>query len=102
MAIKILQINFNYKVETAEYVETVTPLAEDIANVRGMQWKVWLLNEENKEAGGIYCFDNAENLQAYLDGPIVAGVVAHPALENISAKVFDSIPSLTGITRGPV
>jgi len=99
---KILQINFKFKVSAAEYVEAVTPLANDIAAVPGMLWKVWIMNEPENEAGGIYWFKDEESLQAYLDGPIVAGIASHPALEEISVKVFDSIPQLTEITNGPI
>ena len=102
MSGNILQINFNFKVSADEYMQAVAPLASEIAQVPGMQWKVWLMNEADSEAGGIYWFADAESLNAYLDGPIVAGIAAHPALENISVKVFDSIPGLTEATRGPV
>ena len=98
----ILQINFKFNVPVTDYVDAVTPLASDIADVPGLQWKVWLMNEGDSEAGGIYWFADRASLQAYLDGPIVAGIQKHPALENISARIFDSIPELTAITRGPV
>lgn len=102
MSGKILQINFNYKVATADYVAAVKPLAADIAAVPGLLWKVWLLNEDQNEAGGIYWFSDEASLQAYLEGPIVAGIVSHPALENISAKTFDNLSELSQITHGPV
>ncbi|QCD53159.1 monooxygenase [Campylobacter sp. RM16192] len=41
-------------------------LAESIAKEPGMIWKIWTENEETKEAGGVYCFDNATNAQKYL------------------------------------
>lgn len=102
MSGNILQINFNFKVSAEDYEQAVAPLADEIAMVPGMQWKVWLMNEADSEAGGIYWFADSESLKAYLDGPIVASIASHPALENISVKVFDSIPSLTETTRGPV
>jgi hypothetical protein len=102
MSGKILQINFKFNVTASEYVEAVTPLASDIADVPGMLWKVWLMNEAENEAGGIYWFQDEESLKAYLDGPIVAGIASHPALEDISVKAFDSISQLSEITNGPV
>jgi len=102
MSGKILQINFKFKVPASEYVEAVKPLASDIAAVAGMSWKVWLMNEADNEAGGIYWFSDGEALNAYLEGPIVAGIASHPALENISVKIFDSIAELSEITNGPV
>jgi hypothetical protein len=41
-------------------------------------------------------------LDAYLDGPIVAGVCAHPALSGFSMKRFEVMEDLTAATRGPV
>ncbi len=102
MSGKILQINFKFKVTVPEYVDAVTPLANSIAEVPGLSWKVWLMNEDEYEAGGIYWFADAASLQAYLDGPIVAGIDSHPALADVSTRVFDSIAQLSRITNGPV
>ena len=101
MSGKILQINFRFKVSAAEYVDEVRPLAAQIAEVPGLLWKVWLMNEAESEAGGIYWFADPVSLQAYLDGPIVAAVASHPALADISVRIFDSIGELSEITRGP-
>jgi hypothetical protein len=101
MSGKLLQINFRFKVSVSEYINEVRPLAAQIAEVPGLLWKVWLMNEAENEAGGIYWFTDGDSLQAYLDGPIVAAVASHPALENISVKVFDNIGELSQITRGP-
>ena len=102
MSGKILQINFKFKVSSAEYVAAVTPMAANIAEVPGLLWKVWLMNETDHEAGGIYWFNDAASLQAYLESPIVVAISNHPALENISVKLFDNIAALSEITNGPV
>ena len=74
MSGKILQINFKFKVSSAEYVAAVNPMAANIAEVPGLLWKVWLMNETDHEAGGIYWFNDAASLQAYLESPIVATI----------------------------
>jgi len=102
MSNKILQLNFRFNVPRAEYEQVVSPLASDFAQVPGLQWKIWLMNEAESEAGGIYVFDDEASLQAYLEGPLAGTVKAHPALSDMSAKVFDSIEKLTAITRGPI
>jgi len=102
MSGKLLQINFKLRVPAADYVAEVTSMAEDIARVPGLLWKVWLMNESENEAGGIYWFVDEASLQSYLDGPIVAAVASHPALEQISVKAFDNLSGLSEITRGPV
>ena len=102
MSGKILQINFKFNVTPEEYLEAVTPLASEIAQTPGLLWKVWLMNEAQGEAGGIYWFEDGDALQAYLDGPIVAAVASHPALADIDVKVFDNIAVLSEVTNGPV
>ena len=102
MSEKILQINFKLNVSGKEYEQAVSPLAEQISAVDGLRWKVWFMNEAESEAGGFYLFDDDSSVQAYLEGPIVAGIKSHPALMDISAKVFDVMEKLTAVTRGPV
>ena len=99
---RILQINFNYDMTATEYEEAVAPLANAIANVAGLIWKVWVINDEAKEAGGAYLFKNAAAVDAYMSSEIVAGIAAHPKIANISAKQFDAMESVSAITRGPL
>lgn len=102
MSGKILQINFKFNVTPDEYLETVTPLASEIAQTPGLLWKVWLMNEAESEAGGIYWFNDGDALHAYLEGPVVAGIANHPAIAEIGVKVFDNIAALSEVTNGPV
>jgi hypothetical protein len=76
MSSMILQLNFKFNVPRVEYEAAVGPLADDFAQVPGLQWKVWLMNEADHEAG--------------------------PALSDMTAKKFDVMDDLTAITRGPV
>jgi len=99
---KILQINLKFKVTRAELEKAFLEVAKPIADVKGLLWKVWLINEAEKSAGGIYLFKDDASVEAYLKGKIVAGIMAHPALSNVEAKVFDILPKHTKITRGPV
>lgn len=70
--------------------------------VKGLLWKVWLMNEAERSAGGIYLFKDDASVEAYLKGEIVAGVKSNPTVSDIEAKVFDILPEHTKITRGPV
>jgi len=95
-------LNFNFSVTGAEYEAAVGPLAEDFAALEGLIWKIWMINEEEGEAGGIYLFENEESAQAYLDGPLAEAVINHPALSQFSVKQFDVMEDMTKVTRGPV
>lgn len=102
MPAKILQLNFKFNVPRADYEAAVSPLANDFAEVPGLVWKVWLMNEAESEAGGIYLFEDDTSLAAYLEGRLASAVKTHPALSDLSAKQFDVMDKLTAITRGPV
>jgi len=99
---RILQVNFKFNVTRAEYEQAVSALADNFAALPGLRWKVWIMNEAEKEAGGIYMFEDEASVKAYLDGPLAAGVISHPALSDFSVKQFDVMDDLSRITRGPI
>jgi hypothetical protein len=98
----ILQINFKLNVAPAEYRKICSSVAQSIADVPGLVWKVWMLNEQDGEAGGIYLFQDKQSLDAYLSGPIIRQIKSLPQLREIGAKWFEAIPELTVVTRGPI
>jgi hypothetical protein len=99
MAAKILQINYRLNGPRVEYEKENLPYAQPIADIPGLRWKVWIIDEARSEAGGIYLFDDDAAVQAFVDGPIIAEMRGDPTL---SIKAFDVITELTTITRGPV
>ena len=102
MAKTILQINYKFTSSRAEHTTLVTPNAEYIAAVPGLVWKVWLMNEAEQEAGGIYLFESAEAAQAFVTSPAITGFAAHPTLSAFSVKLFEAVEPLSKITRGPL
>jgi Putative mono-oxygenase ydhR len=102
MSTKILQINFRLKASTSEYQTLCQSVAQAIASVPGLRWKIWILNDREKQAGGIYLFESEGALTDFLSGPLATQVKNHPALSDFSAKVFDVMDDVTAATRGPV
>jgi hypothetical protein len=102
MSQKILQVNLKFSIPKADLEAAWLPVAQPIADVPGLRWKIWLMNETEHSAGGIYLFENEDALQAYMAGPIVSAMMVSPVLSNIEAKVFDLLESHTAITRGPL
>lgn len=102
MTAQILQLNFKFNVSPAEYSEAVKPMAEDFAAVPGLHWKVWLMNEKEREAGGIYLFDGKASVDTFLKSDLAQGVMKHPALSEFAAKQFDVMEAQTKVTRGPL
>jgi hypothetical protein len=102
MAVQILQVNFKLNVPGSDYEQAASQLAPMYAEVPGLRWKVWILNEAEAEAGGIYLFEDEEALQNYLGSGLAAEVQNHPALRDFSVKTFSVMPQQTEITRGPI
>jgi hypothetical protein len=102
MSPKLLQVNVKFSIPRGDLEAAWLGAAQPIADLPGLRWKVWLMNEAEGEAGGIYLFESEGAAQAYLEGPIVSALKASPAVSNISAKLFDVLEGHTAITRGPV
>ena len=98
---KILQINFKLRASTSEYQALCQSVAQAFASVPGLRWKIWILNDREKEAGGIYLFESEGALNDFVSGPLAAQVKSHPALADFSAKAFDVMEEVTAVTRGP-
>jgi hypothetical protein len=99
---KILQVNFKFGVSAAEYGQAAASLADAFAAVPGCRWKVWLIDEARREAGGIYLFDDGASVQAMLDSPLWASVGAHPALSDFNVKDWDVMDAPSLVTRAPI
>ena len=102
MGPKILQINVTFSASPAELKQAWLAVANPIADTPGLRWKIWLMNEEQREAGGVYLFDDEDGVQGFLNGPIAAALQSDPTLSKLSAKQFDVMEDHTAITRGPV
>lgn len=102
MAQKIWQVNFMFNVSPEQYTEAVKPLVEPISKVQGLLWKVWIMNPEEQEAGGIFLFADKISLDAYAGGEIVEGILNHPALSDFRVKTFDVMTEYSHTTRAPI
>jgi hypothetical protein len=102
---KIVQINFKFKIKRSELEQNflkMAPMFGPSGSVKGLLWKIWLMNEAEKTTGGIYLFKDEASAEAYLKGEIIAGLKTNPAISNAEIKVFDILTEPTKISRGPV
>src|SRR5690349_20251602 len=99
MAHQILQVNFKFNVPRAQFEDNASSIAQAFAEVPGCVWKVWLMNEEASEAGGIYLFADEAALENYKTGPLFAKVHGHPALSDHKVKQFEVMEEVSRITR---
>ena len=101
---KILQVNFKIDVppdHVDQVMQGFIEGAKKVANVDGLIWKIYMEKQSEKIAGAIYLFKDEASAQAYLNGPIIARMKSMPIISNIETKIFDVMPELTKITRGP-
>ncbi len=99
---QILQLNLKFNIPRADLEAAWLGAAQPIADVPGLRWKIWLMNESESEAGGIYLFESKTAADSYMAGPIVAALKSSPAVSNISAKLFDMLGEHSAITRAPL
>ena len=99
---KILQVNYKFGIPAADLSRALLPAAQPIADSPGLQWKIWLMNETDSEAGGIYLFEDDAAVNAFLGGPIVSALKANPAVSDIRVKMFDVSEAHSIVTRGPI
>ncbi|HET6280266.1 MAG TPA: YdhR family protein [Polyangia bacterium] len=95
-----LHIQFDLLCPPAEFRGMADHAASAIAAVPGLLSKVWIIDEQRRRAGGVYLFTDRAAATAYLEGPIVAGLRANPALSGLEAHLFDLLEGPSVVTRG--
>jgi hypothetical protein len=101
---KILQVNYRreHGQDDADQAARLQQDAEHIAQVPGLVWKVWIYDDEQQRAGGLYLFDSDEHAHAFGDGILPGALGQHPGVSDIDARYYDVDEGLSAITRGPV
>jgi hypothetical protein len=78
------------------------PVAQPIADSPGLQWKIWLMNEADSEAGGIYLFEDDAAVNAFRGGPIVIALKINPIVSDFRVKMFGVSEAHRLGTRAPI
>jgi hypothetical protein len=99
---RILQINFKYNISTAEFKQQMLDNAPRLAAVKGLKWKIWSMDEVNREASGYYLFENEAAIDNYLDRVFFVGMGNNPTVSNIVVKKLSILEEPTAITHGLV
>lgn len=96
---KLLQMDFKMEEPWGEEMsKAFEDLAKDIATEEGLIWKIWTENQAEKEAGGIYLFENEDDLERYLTKHTAR--LKSFGITDLNAKRFDVNVPLTLIDRG--
>lgn len=95
---KLLQLHFAFHGPFGqEMAEQLRELAESINQEPGFIWKVWTESEQNKEAGGIYLFEDEKTALAYLDKHTAR--LKNLGVNEVISKIFDVNTPLSLINK---
>jgi hypothetical protein len=95
-----LQINFDLNVKPEAYLAACEHAVNAVADVPQLEWKVWILSEDGKRAGGWYLFGDRVAAEAYANGPIIGRLRESGMARNMEVRVFSAVDSLTQRTGG--
>ena len=96
----IVQINFPYTESQADIENHSEEAAGRFTGVDGLVWKIWLVDEATKTAGGIYLFSTRDQAEDYAAGELVKHL--KNVRDNVSVSVFDTIDGAGLVTNAPV
>jgi len=98
---EVLIVNFELQGMTeAEYYRQCDEVAPAFAAVPGLAAKVWLADASTNTFGGVYTFEDAAALDAFLTSDLFHQVGATPGLANIVVRSFGTLAGPTRVTRG--
>src|SRR5215471_3572237 len=98
----VLHLRFKLRVPPDVLFDHCRQAATAIASVQGLIWKIWVLQEEELELGGIYLFVDRETAEAYLDHPVIKAIRSNPEVVSAQSQLWDVENSLSALTRAPL
>jgi len=96
----VVQINFDLSIPAAEMGKHAVQIADRFNHVDGLIWKIWIANEIQHIAGGIYLFENIVKANEYADGDLVADLRRHQP--EVTVTVFEVMQEPSRITKAPL
>ena len=100
MSTTLLHVRITTRTSPGAILDSATDPARAIAAVPGLIWKVWILDEDASELGGVYLFASRAQAQAYVDGPILEHLRHDPRVVRVEHRLWDT-HALSAITRAP-
>jgi hypothetical protein len=98
---QILNITFRLELPVSDWEAMAAQLAPGLSLTPGLRWKLWLLDEPRSQVAGIYLFDDAAMLEAYLDSDLVIELRDAPWVRDVRVSRYDVMAIPSSITRGP-
>ena len=102
MTEKILQVVGRLVVPVDEFErQNALEGAHFFAGLPGLRWKIWIVDRERAEVGGIYLFADEATFNDYVNGPIMADMRQFPLWTDVRVTSFDYMPEHSAVTRAP-
>jgi Putative mono-oxygenase ydhR len=98
----VLHLRFKLRVLPDVFLAHSREAATIIASAEGLIWKIWILQQQESEIGGMYLFANRETAEAYLNHPVIQAVRSNPAVVSAQSQLWDVETSLSALTRAPL
>jgi heme-degrading monooxygenase HmoA len=96
-------VNFNLKDMTdAEFRSMANEVAPAFASVPGLLGKIWLADAGKNTYGGVYIWQDAAAMHAYLASDLGKGVTGNPSFANLTSSDFEMLSGPTGGSGGPI
>jgi heme-degrading monooxygenase HmoA len=96
-------VNFNLKDMTDPgFRSMANEVASAFASVPGLLGKIWLADEAKNTYGGVYLWEDAAAMRAYLASDMGRGVVGNPHFANLTSRDFEVLSGPTAGSGGPV
>jgi hypothetical protein len=96
-------VNFNLKDMTdAGFRSMANEAAPAFASVPGLLGKIWLADAGKNTYGGVYIWQDAAAMQAYLASDLGKGVMGTPNFANLTSSDFEILSAPTDGSGGPV
>jgi heme-degrading monooxygenase HmoA len=96
-------VNFNLKDMTdAEFRAMANEVAPAFASVPGLLGKLWLADAGKNTYGGVYIWQDAAAMHAYLASDLGKGVAGNPNFANLTSRDFEMLSAPTSGSGGAV
>ena len=96
-------VNFNLKDMTdAGFRSMANEAAPAFASVPGLLGKIWLADAGRNTYGGVYIWQDAAAMRAYLASDLGRGVAGNPNFANLTSRDFAVLSGPTTKSGGPV
>jgi quinol monooxygenase YgiN len=101
MHIQIVNFNLKDMTDTA-FRSMANEVAPAFAKVPGLLGKIWLADVRTNTYGGVYVWQDAAAMRAYLASDMAKGVVSNPNFANLSSRDFEVLSGPTTHSGGHV